>query len=332
METKELSMPIDETPVKLVVVGDSNLKEDHLENTNIEIENVSCQENIEDINNHVVQILSKTNMDKSESINHCDSFWVEPVANNELHEKIPNEDLSSKSSCKHNEKGVPDIIHISYQNSNADEFSSEIDPLENNHVNTPDENRFQADENANDTDLDQTFNLNGSYEISPNKIESSFEIVNRVIDCSELENDDVDEHEKEKDDPIEILNLEDQNYENKTIVFMQTTTTIIADIQTNVNEEESNIDQNNEENLTIIIPEELNKINFQDEEEEATEETDENEKQPSESEKNSSYAVKEVSKKTLMWLFGSNLKKFNFFILSRKFLRRKVTLVNVSNC
>jgi hypothetical protein len=287
-------MPIDETPVKLVV-DDSNLKEDQLENTNIEIENVSCQENIEDFNN-AVQSLSKTNIEKSESINHCDSFWIDPVANNELDEKIPNEDFNS--SCKHNEKGVPDVIHISYQNSNADEFSSEINPLENDHVNTPDENRFQVDENANDTDLDQTFNLNGSYEISPNKIESSFEIVNRVIDCSELEND--DEHEKENDGPIEILNLEDKNYENKTIVFMQTTTTIIADIQTNVNEEESNIDQNNEENLTIIIPEELNKIKFQDEEEEdETEETDENEKQLIESEKNSSYEIKEVSKKLL---------------------------------
>ena len=147
------------------------------------------------------------------------------------------------------------------------------------------------DQNANDTDLDQTFNLNGSYEISPTKIESSFEIVDKVINCNGLVNDDENENEIKdeecKENKNENINHDDgylnQAYESNTFVFMQTTTTIIADIQTNQEEEEPIIDQVNEENLTIIIPDELNKINSQNEEE-IVEERDQLNEKNSESE------------------------------------------------
>ena len=95
---------------------------------------------------------------------------------------------------------------------------------------------------ANDTDLDQTLNLNASYEIVPIRANSSgstsesYDIVDRVIDCSKAE----DEYEELNEDKKEEANNSDNEHHENFF-------------------EEMNPEEN-EENVTIVIPEELNKI------------------------------------------------------------------------
>jgi hypothetical protein len=286
--------------VKLIV-EETNVKETQEEN--IEIEDFSFQDNLEDLKKNV-QSISKINLDKSEPINQCDSFWIEPVENNEIEEKNLNEDLNLELSSKHSEKETSQMIYSDFANQkfNEDEFSSEINEIKSNDLNVNGETRLQEkidlnDENANDTDLDQTFNLNGSYEISPTKIESPFEIVDKIIDCSEFDNQDENEiidqepNENKNDQP----NHDDNYIGNNTIVFLQTTTTIITtDVQ--VNQEEPTNNQDNEDNLTIIVPEELNKINLQN-----------GEKEVDFNEINSSNHTKEVGKKLTFCVEKVNL-------------------------
>ena len=288
---------------------ETNVKE--TQEDNIEIEDFSGQDNLEDLKKNV-QSISKTNMDKSESINQCDSFWIEPVANNESEEKNLNEDLNLELSSKHSEKETSEIIYSDYANQkfNEDEFSSEINEIKINDLNVNGETRLQDkidlnDENANDTDLDQTFNLNGSYEISPTKNESPFEIVDKIIDCSEFDNQDENEiiDQEPNENKIEQPNHDDNYFGNNTIVFMQTTTTIITtDVQ--ANQEESTNNQDNEDNLTFIVPEELNKINLQNEEEEVDLNEDE---EVDLNEINSSNHTKEVRKELILCLEIANL-------------------------
>ena len=288
---------------------ETNVKE--TQEDNIEIEDFSGQDNLEDLKKNV-QSISKTNMDKSESINQCDSFWIEPVANNESEEKNLNEDLNLELSSKHSEKETSEIIYSDYANQkfNEDEFSSEINEIKINDLNVNGETRLQDkidlnDENANDTDLDQTFNLNGSYEISPTKNESPFEIVDKIIDCSEFDNQDENEiiDQEPNENKIEQPNHDDNYLGNNTIVFMQTTTTIITtDVQ--ANQEESTNNQDNEDNLTFIVPEELNKINLQNEEEEVDLNEDE---EVDLNEINSSNHTKEVGKELILCLEIANL-------------------------
>lgn len=110
----------------------------------------------------------------------------------------------------------------------------------------------------NDTDLDQTCNLNASYEIIPSRQENSqspqietYDFVENVIDCNQVEFDDDEKCENEDQNNID---------NNKSIFLYQ---------DDNCLNESKN--ENEEENLTVIIPEELNKIKIEDDKNETEE-------------------------------------------------------------
>jgi hypothetical protein len=178
----------------------------------------------------------------------ADSFWVDPSAVNALLTDL----------------NLDENLHL-LQSSNKNE---------NNNDN--DDNLELQNDNGNDTDLDQTFNLNASYEviISSRKedekevdlngnFEASYEIVNKIIDCGQLNDSDVDCHE----DDEEIVENVAQN-EATNFVVMETTTittTIIAQDASSSSSSSSSSSlhcqsYNDDENLTVIVPEELNKI------------------------------------------------------------------------
>lgn len=104
----------------------------------------------------------------------------------------------------------------------------------------------------NDTDLDQTGNLNASYEIIPCRQQNTqspqidtYEIVENVIDCNQVE---LDDQKCQSEDLNEIDN-------NKSLLVYGT------ESENDDNDLNNNNDsKNEEENLTVIIPEELNKI------------------------------------------------------------------------
>ena len=114
----------------------------------------------------------------------------------------------------------------------------------------------------NDTDFDQTFNLNASYEIVPSaggsrsfrgsQVMESLEVVGdfveRIIDCSKLETED--------DDEIERF-LSDEKMCDETVEDG------LVNYELDFEGEEADFDDDNNanrENLTVIVPEQLNKI------------------------------------------------------------------------
>ena len=220
---------------------------------------------------------SKTTIDKSESAN-VDSFWVDPITNDHLlHEEEINIMQASPRSVSSGETENSALVFSNYQDPDMHHNKDQEKVSGNNKLETA----SVVDQNANDTDLDQTFNLNASYEIvphkkegsdgganSPNNLEASYDIVNKIIDCSQVDSDNEDrDNNVEKED----LNATDEatGDQKNAIVFMQASTTIIADeeqILTEPNEEipedlnNQNDSDDEEENLTVIIPEELNKI------------------------------------------------------------------------
>ena len=106
--------------------------------------------------------------------------------------------------------------------------------------------------NPNDTDLDQTFNLNASYEIIPARqsftgspIIDSYDLVENldvnIVDCTKLNTD---------DDIIQFIN-------NKTIEDEQINENVTNYESDFANDDEDN---NDDEELTVLVPELLNKI------------------------------------------------------------------------
>lgn len=97
----------------------------------------------------------------------------------------------------------------------------------------------------NDTDLDQTCNLNASYEIIPSRENNSqspvietYDIVDNIIDCNQVE-------------------VEDERLENENYNEFDCNKSIFVD---NDSKDENDSNEAQEENLTVIIPEELNRI------------------------------------------------------------------------
>ncbi|CAF0712537.1 unnamed protein product [Brachionus calyciflorus] len=170
-----------------------------------------------------------------------DSFWAESVGSDAKSEKSVQYDMvNSIDSDKI--KHLPPIHPV--DNENTDNEEDFIKSNESNH----DENDLddQKKENLYDTDLDQTCNLNASYEIIPNRqinnqspqIET-YDFVDKIIDCNKLGSD--DEHSQ-----VDELNKLDNN---KSILMNE-----IKNYEDDFEESEEN------ENLTVIIPEELNKV------------------------------------------------------------------------
>ena len=295
VEPKELEINLEALSTKLAEVVETSSKENNIldyENENIPCKDYNLNEEIQNSKQSSTSLF-KTVIDKSESVNQGDSFWIDPIANNNFGSKT---NLELELSSQHSDKDTSDLVFSDYKspnNTNEKASSDSIDKIENNEIIK--ENNLQNDLNANDTDLDQTFNLNASYEIfpnnnveidAPNNVEPSDEIDNKIIDCNELEENE-SENEQEMDNSDIVLetqsdhNLDNnQDLEKNTILFMQTTTTTI--IETQVNNETPILDTNdnadnqvNEENLTTIIPEELNKIKESEEEEASNEVSDE---------------------------------------------------------
>ena len=295
VEPKELEINLEALSTKLAEVVETSSKENNIldyENENIPCKDYNLNEEIQNSKQSSTSLF-KTVIDKSESVNQGDSFWIDPIANNNFGSKT---NLELELSSQHSNKDTSDLVFSDYKspnNTNEKASSDSIDKIENNEIIK--ENNLQNDLNANDTDLDQTFNLNASYEIfpnnnveidAPNNVEPSDEIDNKIIDCNELEENE-SENEQEMDNSDIVLetqsdhNLDNnQDLEKNTILFMQTTTTTI--IETQVNNETPILDTNdnadnqvNEENLTTIIPEELNKIKESEEEEASNEVSDE---------------------------------------------------------
>lgn len=97
-------------------------------------------------------------------------------------------------------------------------------------------------ENLNDTEFEQTFNSNASYEIVPNRTSENgspamdtYDFIENIIDCTKLD----------KEDDL-------NNYNNNESLY-------IAENPENKNYEEYDTNEDNE-NLTVIVPAELNKI------------------------------------------------------------------------
>ena len=116
----------------------------------------------------------------------------------------------------------------------------------------------------NDTEYDQTFNLNASYEIVPNKNSefikiASNESVDRIIDCSKLDNNDEINNnnnnyygqENDEEEELIIVNKDDEEINNNDSINEENNQYLNGPID---NQEDG------EENVTVIVPEELNKI------------------------------------------------------------------------
>ena len=158
-----------------------------------------------------------------------DSFWASSVAiDGKLSEKSVNEEANLNNSSH-----LPPIYSF---DSNQDEDEMNKHETEKKLVNL---------DVANDTDLDQTFNLNASYEIIPNKnginesqVIDTYDFVDKIIDCTKL------------DDGDDNLVLNDGNEAHETSL-------VINNDDDDENEEERDSEY---ENLTVVVPEEINRI------------------------------------------------------------------------
>ena len=100
--------------------------------------------------------------------------------------------------------------------------------------------------NNNDTDLDQTFNLNASYEIVPAKASlnssqliETYDVVDNLVDCNKLEFD---------ADQFETDLLLNESVEN------------VASIHEEANELSDSHEVQEDTEQTVLIPEELNNV------------------------------------------------------------------------
>lgn len=163
-----------------------------------------------------------------------DSFWASSVAiDGKLSEKSVNEEANLNNSSH-----LPPIYSF---DSNQDENEMNKHETEKKKVNL---------DVANDTDLDQTFNLNASYEIIPNKnginesqVIDTYDFVDKIIDCTKL------------DDGDDNLVLNDGNEVNETSLIINN-----DDDDENENENQEEEGDGEYENLTVVVPEEINKI------------------------------------------------------------------------
>ena len=183
-----------------------------------------------------------------------DSFWAS------FNESINNDSVEAlkESSGKPEDSDTCVVGHlppIAPANSERHEETNNMLPID-----IVNEANLTVDSDPDDTELDQTVNLNVSFEFLSNGMASgqvensgvcskgcreeevvmidSYDIVDKIIDCSELANDD-----DEEEIAVEV------NHLNNVSLFLANC------------EAEENNNNNDEENVTIVVPEELNKIN-----------------------------------------------------------------------
>lgn len=176
-----------------------------------------------------------------------DSFWVSSVrigisekSSIEMYEN--NEDIKSNRSEEKLVEHLPPICKL------QEEVEEEV----------KEKLVDQEGKNPNDTDLDQTFNLNASYEIVPERniftesqIIGSYdnvnELVDKIIDCTKLDSD---------DELLQFLNEKNKSKEKLD-------DSLVSYDDDFVNEEEQIMFEDvaeNDDNLTVLVPEQINKI------------------------------------------------------------------------